>query len=71
MKIELEKLVLGHSSLTDKVHAGVLNKKGDLFLHKTDVTNSFIDCVIRRWEGQKETIGGGDNKWEISVKRIK
>ena len=68
MKVELEKIVLGHSSLTDRIHAGVLNKKGNMFLQKKDVSNLFIDCVIRRWEGQKETISAGDKKWEISVK---
>ena len=71
MKVELEKIVLSHSKLTDRVFAGVLNKKGDLFLNKTDVSNHFIDCVIKRWEGQKEVIGAGNQRWEISVKKLK
>ncbi len=71
MKVEIEKIVLGHSPLTDKIHAGVLNKAGNLFLHKTDVSNTFIHCVIHRWEGQKEIISAGDQQWEISVKKIK
>lgn len=71
MKIELEKITLGHSPLTDTIFAGVLNKKGDKWLHKVDVTNAFIGSVISRWEGQKETISAGDQEWEISVKKIK
>lgn len=71
MKIELDNLRLGHSSLTDKVFAGVRNKKGDLWLHKTDVTGDFISAVISRWENQKETIGSGDQRWEIQVKKLK
>lgn len=41
MKVELENIVLGHSPLTDSVFAGVLNKKGDQFLQKKNVSNFF------------------------------
>lgn len=71
MKVELEKLVLSKGSMSDNIYAGVLNKAGTMFLNKTDVTNHFIDCVIKRWEGQKETITAGTQKWEITVKKIK
>lgn len=71
MKIELNNLKLGHSELTDTIYAGILNKKGNMWLQKVDVTNYFLDCVIRRWENQKEKISTGDHEWEISVKKIK
>ena len=70
MKVELEKLHMGHSPLTDKVFVGTVIKEG-VWRNKTDLTNDFITCVISRWEGQKEVISSGKNKWEITVKKIK
>lgn len=69
--MKLEEITLGHSPLTDSIYAGRLNKAGDKWLDKKDVTNEFIDCVIKRWEGHTENISQGDKKWEITVKRIK
>lgn len=71
MKVELENIKLGHSPLTDSVFAGVLDKSGKRWLKKTDVTNTFIGCVIHRWENQKEVISSGNDVWEISVKKLK
>lgn len=75
MKVELENIRLGHSPLTDKVYAGIIasekNKKQILWKNKQDVTNDFITAVIGRWEGHTEIIASGDNKWEITVKKIK
>ena len=71
MKVELEKITLDIGALTDNVYAGVLNKNRTQWLHKVDVTNAFIDCVIKRWEGQVEEIGDGNSMWEITVKKIK
>lgn len=71
MKVELEKITLGHSELTDSIFAGILNKKGDKWLQKQDVTNSFIGCVVSRWENQTETIESGKDKWQITVKKLK
>lgn len=71
MKVELERIILGHSEITDSVFAGIPNKSGNMWLKKHDVTNHFIDCVIKRWEGQKEIITAGNDSWEISVKKIK
>lgn len=48
MKVELENVVLGHSPLTDTIFAGILNKDKRMWLKKVDVTNHFIDCVIKR-----------------------
>lgn len=71
MKVELERVTLGHSEITDKIFAGILNKKGNLWLKKVDVTNSFIACVVSRWENHTETITSDNNEWEIIVKKIK
>lgn len=69
MKVDLEKVTLGHSPITDSVFAGTLVKPG-LWKNKKDVTNEFIGCVISRWEGHKEIISSGNSTWEISVKKI-
>ena len=70
-KVDLDKIILGKSDLTDTIFAGVLNKKGNMWLQKKDVTHQFLDCVIKRWENQQETISSGDSQWVITVKKIK
>lgn len=70
MKVELDNITLGHSELTDHVFAGTLVRPG-LWRNKKHVTNEFIGCVISRWENQKEIIEAGENKWEITVKKVK
>lgn len=69
MKVEIEKIRLGKSALTDNVFAGIPLKDGQ-WRHKIDITNDFITCVIRRWENQTEIISAGEHKWEITVKKI-
>lgn len=75
MKVDIEKITLGHSPITDSVFAGISKNnphgKGMMWQHKKDVTNEFIGCVIQRWENKKETIQSGDDKWEITVKKLK
>jgi hypothetical protein len=61
---------LGHSPLTDTIFAGIPLKNGT-WRHKKYVTDSFLACVISRWEDQEETITSGDNEWKITVKKIK
>ena len=70
MKVDLENITLGHSPLTDEIFAGTVNKGGKTWRNKKNVTNEFIDCCIKRWEGQKEIIQAGENEWEISVRKI-
>jgi hypothetical protein len=70
-KVELDNLTLGHSKISDEVFIGIANKDGNRWLKKANVTNSFIGAVISRWEGKKEIISQGDQKWEISCKKIK
>lgn len=70
MTVQLEKIVLGLSPITDTIFAGVTNKAGNKWLKKTDVTQSFINVAIQRWDGQIEEITDGTNTWEISVKKV-
>jgi DNA (cytosine-5)-methyltransferase 1 len=70
MKVELDNITLGLSPLTGNIFAGIPLKTGE-WRHKIDVTQSFISCFIQKYEGKTETISGGDNKWEITVKKIK
>lgn len=70
MKVELDNIKLGYSPLSDTIFAGTSIKSG-VWRHKTNVTQSFITCVIQRWEGKIETITDGDHEWEITVKKLK
>ena len=69
MKVELDNIILGHSPLSDTIFAGIPLKEGQ-WRHKVNVTNSFIACVIARWEGQTERISDGANEYEITVKKL-
>jgi len=70
MKVDLERINLGHSPLTDKIFAGTSIKPG-VWRNKVDVTNDFIGCVIARWKDSKEHIKCSDGKvYEITVKEI-
>lgn len=73
-KIDLDKVTLGVSPLTNTVFAGVSKKNprgpGLMWLSKKDVTQDFLGAVIQRWENQKEIIQSGKDKWEISVKKL-
>lgn len=71
MKIELEKITLGVGLISENVFAGVLNKRKDMWIHKVDVTNSFIDSVIKKYEGKVEVVSSEEGTWEISVKKVK
>lgn len=70
MKVDLEKINLGHSPLTDRIFAGTSIKPG-VWRNKIDVTNDFIGCVIARWVGQREEIKCSNGKvYEIMVKEV-
>lgn len=55
MKVELEKITLGYSALTKSIFAGITNKAQTLWIHKTNVTNAFLTCVILRFKGDAKT----------------
>lgn len=71
MKVELDNVILGLSPLTGNVLAGIPLKDEKTWRHKKDVTQSFLACVVRKWEDSSEIIESGDNAWEITVKKIK
>jgi hypothetical protein len=69
MKVELEKLKMGHSILSDSVFVGTVIRDG-VWRNKIDLTNDFFTCVISRWQGSEEIITDGKNKWKITVEKI-
>jgi hypothetical protein len=69
MKIELEKIRLGHSPLSGRIFAGSIIKEG-VWRNKIDVTNDFLQCVINKWEGHEEVIEANGEKWKISIKKL-
>ena len=71
MKVELEKLKMGHSQLTDNIFVGTIIKEG-VWRNKFNMTNEFLFCVIARFEGKTESIiGENGEEWEVTVKKIK
>jgi len=70
MKVELDNVTLGYSALSGSIFVGTIIKPG-VWRHKVNVTKSFIDCVIHKYEGKIETITDGESEWEITVKKIK
>lgn len=72
MKIELEKIRLGISAISEQCFAGIASKDERMWLHKVDVHNDFIHAVITKWKGRSETVTAPDGTvYEISVKEIK
>lgn len=71
MKVELDNIVLGNGGWSGKVYAGLLNKKGDMWLKKVDISQSFINTVIQKWENKTEVFDDGKAKWKITVKKLK
>lgn len=57
-----EKLKLGVSPLTNTVFAGHLNKKGDMWLQKKDVTEQFLGCCLQYFEHGTENVISADGK---------
>lgn len=71
MKVELEKITLGYSPLSESIFVGVPLKDGQ-WRHKQDVTNAFVHAVLVKYGGAVTVVEDNDgNKWEITVKSIK
>ena len=66
-----EKLKLGVSPITKTVYAGRLNKKGDMWIDKVDITEQFLRCCLEYFEPNTENTISADGKPEfvITVKR--
>jgi len=71
MKVELEKVRLSMTAITEDVCVGIPSKDNKSFEHKHNVTNDFIKTVIDWCGGYKRTITGGGKKYEITCKEIK
>ena len=71
MKVDLEKVRLSMTAITEDVCVGIPDKDNQSFKHKHIVTNDFIKTVIDWCGGYKRTINGGGKKYEITCKEIK
>ncbi len=68
-----EKLKLGVSPLTNTVFAGRVNKEGNMWIDKVDVTEQFLSCCCDYFEkNTKNTISAdGEPVFTITVEEIK
>lgn len=71
MKVDLEKVRLGMTALTEEVFVGIPERDNQSFKHKHNLTNDFIKTVIDWCGGYKRTIVGGGKKYEIICREIK
>ncbi len=70
MRVDLEKIRLGITPLTEECYAGVL-KSDDEWKHKINVHNDFIHAVINCWKNKKQIVTTPDGtKYEIQVKQL-
>ncbi len=69
-KVDLEKVEIGFSEMTQEVYIGTLTPNG-LWRNKRLFKNSFLNIVIKYWEGKTEVVKCGSSEWEITVKKIK
>lgn len=67
-----ENLKLGVSPLTNRVFAGRVNKKGDMWTQKVDVTEQFLGCCLQYFQGGTENTITADGKpvARITVERL-
>ena len=72
MKVDLDKLEINISPLTDEVFIGVTDPKHpNVWKHKKNVTSGFLACVIQRWSGYKQQITSSNGKkYELTLKEV-
>lgn len=60
---------IAYSKLTNAVYLGKVDKSGENWLGKKDVTNQFYDCVIKRFDSNPATIKakGINKKYSVYV----
>jgi len=56
MKINLQNIELAKSALTDNVYIGLPEVDEKSWIAKKDITNQFLDAVIKRFNGYREII---------------
>ena len=71
MKVELEKLRLGKSALTDNVYVGIVENDKISFKHHHDVTSDFYKAIVDWCMGQTRIIKGGGKQFKITCEEIK
>lgn len=54
MKVELNNITIGVSPITGEVYLGILDKKGDKWKYKKDITARFISCIIEKFNINNE-----------------
>jgi len=59
-KVELEKIRLAVTVITQNIVATIPSKDGITMLHKHDVTSDFLKCIIDYGANKKWNIAGGD-----------
>lgn len=72
MKVELSKLRLAMTALTESVVIGLPAKDNQSFSHQQDVTNDFIKAVIEKFgPNHKTRVRGQEGNYDITVMRVK
>jgi len=66
----LENLKIAKGSLTDNIFAGYIDRGGERWRKKIDVTNMFLAAVIQRWAGFSEIIESGSKRYKITVEEL-
>jgi len=57
-----ENLKLGVSPITGTVFAGRLNKKGNMWINKVDITEQFLSCCLQYFKPGTENTISADGK---------
>ena len=70
MTVDLEKIRLSITAITDTIVIGIPAKDNKSFIHKKDVTNDFIKTLIEWGGNYKRIVSGAGSKWEITIKKI-
>jgi len=67
----MKNIRLGLGGISDKVYAGRLNKAGNMWITKQDVTSDFLNCVIHKFIDGEEIINeDGKPAYKIVVSKI-
>ena len=66
-KVELEKIRLAVTAITQNIVVTIPSKDNRTMLHKHDVTSDFLKCIIDYGANKKWNITGGDDNTEYEV----
>lgn len=72
MVMNLKNIHIAKSALTDDIYAGYVNKDGQTWRDKKNVTSEFLAAVVARWNGYKQMITVSNGKrYEVAVREVK